>query len=241
MVKELFIVAFVFVVMPAWAQKNVTLHAEHIGQVVIDGDLTEWGGKFLPVSADKDFSYQVRQDEQNVYIAFLIQNNLLQSMATLEGISIVLQAKEKGQKDAMFWFPYADDEVRRALMNEDRDRKNPTALKNALILRSRGYYVYGFSGVPDGLLGKVNSYGLVANGKVTDSPSVTYEVVIPKERWVFADLPVNMKLEIHADRSALLARRSAGNRRKTTAPIRKSRGKKSKDEPVNKVLLSVEL
>ncbi|NQD69410.1 hypothetical protein HP439_01560 [Sphingobacterium shayense] len=224
-----------------FAQKRIRVHANDIKNVVIDGDLSEWREALLPVSEANDFAYHIAQDEKNIYIAILIQDNTLQSMATIEGISIRMEAEEKGNKDAVLWFPYADDEVRRALMREDRDQRSAADLKNALMQRSRGYYAYGFSGTPEGLLAINNSYGLAAQGKLTDSLGLTYEVVIAKDRWDFNKSPFNMKLEIHEDRSELLAKKQTTPGRNAHATVNGNRRKSSKRDFINKVLLEIEL
>lgn len=239
--RVLLAVLFVFLAFSGWAQKRVSVHAQAMDELVIDGDLSEWSGELQPVSDDDDFSYGIAQDENNIYLALLIQDNLLQSRAMLEGISIELDANEKRKKDALFWFPYADDEVRRALMNEERDRDDPLALKRALMERSRGYQVFGFSGVPEGLLAANNSYGLIAKGMIVDSLAIAFEVVLAKERWDFNKQSLRMKVEIHADRSALSKRRGA--KASSTINVLRTRVKagKAKREPVSMVLLAVEL
>ncbi|PRD50678.1 hypothetical protein [Sphingobacterium gobiense] len=178
---------------PSFAQKKQTITVPSLSNIKIDADLGEWDTLYNV--ADEGFwFYQLAQDAANLYIAIRVENPMIQHLAARNGILLTVQSNKKNRDDIQFLFPYPDSEVKRAMMNESHD--SDAAYKTALIDRSRGYFVYGFPTVPNGLLSLKNGYGLEAIARMDDG-KLYYEAVIPKPLLDYTTPVATLKLTIY--------------------------------------------
>lgn len=177
----------------SFGQKKQKITIQSLSDIKIDADLREWG--VLDNVADEGlWFYQLAQDVSNIYIAVRVEDGMLQNLVARNGILFSLSATRKNREDIQFLFPYPDNEVKRAMMSEDRDPGRDD--KTTLINRSRGYFVKGFPTVPPGLLSLQNSYGLHATARM-DNEVLYYEAVIPKALLDYTKPVATLKLAIN--------------------------------------------
>lgn len=135
---------------------------QQIDDVVVDGQLTEWGDKLYNDDSDL-WSFGVAVKNGKIYVAVRIKDDMLQQEALRNGIFVNLSYNEKKKEGAKLLYPYVDRERLRALsQDEDLDRNN---IKAELLKSVRGYQISGFSKVVDGLLSFDNSYGIRAKAR----------------------------------------------------------------------------
>jgi len=182
-----------FITSAAFAQKVQKVTLETLDGVDIDGNLDEWPA-LIDVGGEGLWFYQLVKSGDDIHLAVRVLDPLLQQMAARNGIvfSVVSQKKSKG--DAQLIFPFPDGEVKRAMRNEDVDPNRDN--KEALIERSRGYYVQGFLHVPNGLLSLQNNYGVRVKAKVL-ADGLTYEARIPKRALEENEKPLVLKIGIN--------------------------------------------
>jgi hypothetical protein len=185
----------------SFAQKKQKITIPSLSDIKVDADLGEWDT--LHNVADEGFwFYQLAQDASNLYVAVRIENPMIQHLAARNGVLLTVQSNKKNRDDIQFLFPYPDSEVKRAMINEEHDSDG--AYKTALINRSRGYFVYGFPTVPNGLLSLQNGYGLQATARIDDG-KLYYEAVVPKSLLDYTTPVAILKLTIHDGFTPLVA------------------------------------
>lgn len=223
----------------AFAQKKQKRIIPKQSGVKIDADLNEWGN-LVNVAEEGFWFYELAQDESNLYVAIRVENVLLQGLAVRNGLLLTVQSTKKNKNDIHFLFPYPDAEVKRAMKSEEYD--SDEARKLALISRSRGYFVYGFPTVPNGLLSLHNGYGVEARAEVREG-KLFYEAVVPKSLLDYTKPFATLKLSIYDGFTSLITTKKStaprpygatGNHRVGTAP-------RSKDKLTLAVLLETTL
>ncbi len=165
-----------------------------IPDIAVDGNLMEWEGSFY--LADSELWHcALSRDAGHLYAAVVIKDPALQNEAILRGIILNLSYDQKKRDGAQLVFPIADRESIRALrQDEDRDVKN---MKQDMLNSTRGYFVKGFSKVPDGLLSFQNNYGIHAIAKLDSSQRLCYEAIIPLELITFKSDKIAVQLTVN--------------------------------------------
>src|SRR5690606_8153453 len=152
-------ILFIMATIPSLAQKKQKIVIQSLSDVAIDADLAEWD-TLNNVAEEGSWFYQLAQDASNLYVAIRVENPMIQHLAARNGILLTVQSNKKNKDDSQFLFPYPDNEVKRAMRSEEHSAD--LDVKTAFISRSRGYLVYGFPTVPNGLLALENGYGIQA-------------------------------------------------------------------------------
>lgn len=223
----------------SFAQKKQKLTISSLPDMKIDADLREWDTLYNV--ADEGFwFYQLAQDAANLYIAVRVENPMIQHLAARNGILLTVQSNKKNRDDIQFLFPYPDSEVKRAMMNESHD--SDVAYKTALIDRSRGYFVYGFPTVPNGLLSLRNGYGLEAKARVYDG-KLYYEALVPKSLLDYITPVATLKLGIYDGFTPLVSSNKNATVRSggMYGPYRGRSTSRSKDKLTLAVLLETKI
>ncbi|WDF68883.1 hypothetical protein PQ465_00555 [Sphingobacterium oryzagri] len=221
----------------AVAQKKQKLVIEQVNAIQVDADLSDWSS-MIDVANEGRWSFQVGQDIKALYAAVRIVDPVLQQMAITHGIVFTFNAQQKKTSASTFIFPFLDSETKRALANTARE--TDAATKNSLIKRARGYFVRGFSAVPDGIIALQNGYGLLAEAVAQDE-ALQYELVIPKSLLKQVSGSVLLGLAIHDGFSyptQSAVRRMPG---KVVSPEPANRSAKQKNSQTTAVLLETQL
>jgi len=147
-----------------------------VPNVVVDGNLTEWEGKFYQKEGEL-WQCALSREGDSLYAAVLVKDPILQNEAILRGILLNLSYNDKKKDGAQLIFPMVDRESIRALrQDEDRDKSH---IKQDMLQTSRGYFVKGFTKVRDGLLSFQNDYGVKAAVQLDSNQNLLYEAVVP--------------------------------------------------------------
>src|SRR5690606_2903903 len=177
----------------SFAQKKQKMIIQSVTDITIDADLVEWD-TLNNVAEEGFWFFRLRQLASNLFIAISVENQMLQHLAVRNGVLLTVQSNHRNRDDIQFLFPYPDSEVKRAMLREDHDSDG--AYKTDLINRSRGYFVYGFPTVPNGLLSLQNAYGLQAKARINDG-KLYYEAVVPKSLLDYTTPVATFKLGIY--------------------------------------------
>ncbi|MBD1431987.1 hypothetical protein H8B06_04050 [Sphingobacterium sp. DN00404] len=196
-------ILFIMATIPSFAQKKQKIVIQSLSDVTVNADLAEWD-TLNNVAEEGSWFYQLAQDASNLYVAIRIENPMIQHLAARNGILLTVQSTKKNKDDIQFLFPYPDSEVKRAMTGEDHDSDG--AYKAGLINRSRGYFVYGFPTVPNGLLSLQNGYGLQAKARIDDG-KLYYEAVLPKSLLDYTIPVTTFKLSIYDGFTSLISSR----------------------------------
>lgn len=171
-----------------------------IPNIVVDGNLDEWEGQFYNTeSALWNCALAVHGDK--MYAAIVLKDPALQNEALVNGIVLNLSYNSKKKDGARLFFPIADREGMRALQQEDE--RPVDDYKQEILNTTRGYYVYGFSKVVDGLLSFQNDYGIRAIVKLDSSSQLLYEAVIPLDLIAFQSDDIAVKVAVNTQFSRL--------------------------------------
>lgn len=177
----------------SFGQKKQKVTIPLASDIHIDADFAEWDTLYNV--ADEGFwFYRLAQDAANLYVAVRVEDPVVRHLATRNGILLTVQSNKKKRDDIQFLFPYPDSEVKRAMVGEEHI--SDTDYQEALINRSRGYFVYGFPRVPNGLLSLKNGYGLEAKARIAEG-ALYYEAVIPKALLDYITPVATLKLGIY--------------------------------------------
>lgn len=193
----------------SFAQKKQKMIVQSVTDVTIDADLVEWD-TLNNVAEEGFWFFRLGQDASNLYIAVRVENQMLQHLAVRNGVLLTVQSNHRNKDDIQFLFPYPDSEVKRAMLREDHDSDG--AYKTDLINRSRGYFVYGFPTVPNGLLSLQNGYGLQAKARINDG-KLYYEAVVPKSLLDYTTPVATFKLGIYDGFTPLISSKKVASSR----------------------------
>ena len=201
--------------------------------IQVDGNMDEWGD--LPHSyVTQKFLFDVRNDQNNVYLAIEIEDRETQQQALMHGVTWTINPKGKKREDRSITFPLADRTSYRAIMAEDHSDKPKDAREGAL-RAVRGIYLMKFDDIVDGLVSLNNTYGVSAKASVGENGKLYIEMALPIKRLGLAkskDALLAMNIKINGV-PAMVA--SAPSR---PAPMMNTRGYGS--YPVSRTRLRVE-
>lgn len=232
-------ILFIMATIPSLAQKKQKIVIQSLSDVAIDADLAEWD-TLNNVAEEGSWFYQLAQDASNLYVAIRVENPMIQHLAARNGILLTVQSNKKNKDDIQFLFPYPDNEVKRAMRSEEHSAD--LDVKTAFISRSRGYLVYGFPTVPNGLLALENGYGIQAIARM-DSEKLFYEAVVPKSLLDYIAPVATLKLGVYDGFTPLISTKKvvSGGSRGRYGSDRGRQASRSKDKRTLTVLLETTL
>ncbi|MCC2600468.1 hypothetical protein [Sphingobacterium sp. FBM7-1] len=229
----------VWALSPSFAQKKQKVVIPFLSDITIDADLGEWD-VMHNVAQESNWFYQLAQDADHLYIAVRVDDPLVQHMAARNGVLLTIQSNQRNRDDIQFLFPYPDNEVKRAMRSEEHAAD--LDVKTAFISRSRGYLVYGFPTVPNGLLALENGYGIQAIARM-DSEKLFYEAVVPKSLLDYIAPVATLKLGVYDGFTPLISTKKvvSGGSRGRYGSDRGRQASRSKDKRTLTVLLETTL
>jgi len=165
-----------------------------IPDIVVDGDLSEWEGKFY--NADSElWQCALSREGNHIYAAVIVKDPSLLLEAIHRGVILNLSYDTKKKEGARLLFPVADRESVRALQ-QDPDRDG-TDIRADVLKSCRGYFVYGFDKVRDGILSVQNDYGIKAVAKLDSNNILNYEAVISLDLVRFKSDNIAVQLAVN--------------------------------------------
>ncbi|MDB5287320.1 MAG: hypothetical protein JWR05_2269 [Mucilaginibacter sp.] len=168
--------------------------------VVIDGNLSEWGDSLRYLNEEKKIPYTLANDQENLYVAIRINDRLEQARIINAGITLSIDPKGKKKETFTMTFPlsgpgskpqfgfHKDDNGE--LTQQDRDeltRERLTTLRNIKVT--------GFKDIEYDMITTSNTYGIKAAINYDADGNLVYEAAIPlkffhvdspsKSEWAF--------------------------------------------------------
>lgn len=167
--------------------------------LVIDGDVKEWGDSLRYYNAEKMINYSLANDKDNLYMAILINDRVDQIKVLRSGLTFSIDPKGKKKESYSITFPLniqgsTTFDPRNAETGEitKADREE---LMRERITTLRGIKVAGFKDVEGDMITTSNTYGIQTAINYDDSGSLVCEAAIPlkffhadgaaKNEWAF--------------------------------------------------------
>lgn len=151
-----------------------SIWASHIE---VDGNLEEWKDDSLFSLHGEEFKYQIRNDHENIYFAFEIDNKERQFQILSQGIQVSFNLYGSRKAIQSIRFPLADRNDFRELVSLNQGQNKDV---RELALQSiRGIGVKGFDNLTDGLISLQNSFGIVAKSLLTEDGLLNVELKVP--------------------------------------------------------------
>jgi hypothetical protein len=168
--------------------------------VVIDGNLSEWGDSLRYLNQEKKIPYTLANDKENLYVAIRINDRTEQARIINAGITLSIDPKGKKKETFTMTFPLSapgskpqfgfrkDDNGE--LTQQDRDE-----LARERITTLRNIKVTGFKDIEYDMITTSNTYGIKAAINYDADGNLVYEAAIPlkffhvdnpsKNEWAF--------------------------------------------------------
>jgi hypothetical protein len=168
--------------------------------VVIDGNLSEWGDSLQYLNDEKKIPYTLANDQENLYVAIRINDRTEQARIINAGVTLSIDPKGKKKETFTMTFPlsapgskpqfgfHKDDNGE--LTQQDRDelaRERLTTLRNIKVT--------GFKDIEYDMITTSNTYGIKAAINYDADGNLVYEAAIPlkffhvdnpsKNEWAF--------------------------------------------------------
>ena len=176
---------FVFVVAnPVFAQRNkgnVQQSLDWATDIVIDGQLDEWGDSLIYEHAAQQFNYHIKNNKENVYIAMRVLDKDRQMQIFAQGLAFMVNTSGKKREGPTVYFPVADQLAFRSIMSADNDDR-PDDMRKGALKAIRAIHVMRFDDVLDGQISLENTYGIHAQAALDTADALCVEIVVPLGR-----------------------------------------------------------
>lgn len=165
--------------------------------LVIDGDMKEWGDSLRYFNQEKKLNYSIANDKENIYLVLRINDRSEQQRAMMAGITFSIDPKGKKKETYSVTFPYTDPDAMAAERLErqadgpaeqPRDDDDRQQRMQAHLTKLKQIKATGFPDVLNELITTSNTYGIKTALNIDKDGSLVYE----------AQVPINM---LHADNS----------------------------------------
>ena len=186
-------------------------------EVKVDGDLTEWADRLMPVDQDSSWSVAVSNDATFIYAAVRIKDIALQQEAARNGVIININTDGKKRDGAQLIFTIPDSESIRAMINDENLPE--MNVREELIRRSRGYGVHGFARIVDGRLSFDNRYGVRAAARLDDQDVLVYESQIPIQALGLSDAQQKVAIQCLLNNRFTMLKQALKDRPSTRAGV----------------------
>lgn len=169
---------------PVFAQRNkgnIQQSLDWATDVVIDGQLDEWGDSLIYEHATQQFNYHIKNNGENVYVAMRVPDKDRQMQIFAQGLAFTVNTKGKKREGPTVYFPVADRLAFRSIMSADNDDR-PEDMRKGALEAIRAIYVMRFDDVLDGQISLENTYGIHAQATLDTADALCVEIVVPLAR-----------------------------------------------------------
>ncbi len=176
--------------------------------IVVDGNLKDWGDSLSYYNPDKKIHYALAQNPENLYFAIRIENRGQQEQAMRNGITLAFNPEGKKKETYSLTFPSPDQDENslfimpkadHAITEQQLKQEDVEERRKADLLKLRDIQVKGFPDVETDHITTANTYGIKTVLQFDDSGALIYEAAIPvkmlhsdlnSKPWVF-DIRIN--------------------------------------------------
>lgn len=169
---------------PVFAQRhkgNVQQSLDWAVDIIVDGQLGEWGDSLIYEHATQQFTYYIKNDRENVYVAMRVADKDRQMQIFAQGLAFTVNTEGKKREGPTVYFPVADRLAFRSIMSADNDDR-PEDMRKGALEAIRAIYVMRFDDVLDGQISLENTYGIHAQAALDTTDALCVEMVVPLER-----------------------------------------------------------
>lgn len=146
--------------------------------ISVDGDLSDWGTKLKNENTAQKMSFEIRNDDQYLFVAVRIVEQQRQVQAITQGISFMLNPEGKRKDGPGIVFPAVDRISFRAMMSSENDDR-PKDLRIGALQSVRGIQVFRIGDLLDGLISLDNQYGVQASANIDADDALCVEMRLP--------------------------------------------------------------
>lgn len=175
-------------------RKKEQYTAQDIPGISIDGEIEDWS-KYLNNTESELWSFAVAINDNKLRAVVLLKNQQLIDEAIRNGILLNISYTNKQKEGAQLIFPRMNLEKLESVYEEKADDQYFT--NEELIKSAKGYYVYGFSKVINGLLSFTNTYGIQAICKIDKNGHLIYEAEVPLNLINFKTKNIAVQLAVN--------------------------------------------
>ena len=171
--------------------------------LVIDGDLKDWGDSLRYYNQDKQLNYALANDQDNLYMAIRINDRSEQIRVLRAGLTLGIDTRGKKKETFTITFPVGDQSPQGIAENtmdlqgggNDVKQQDREELAKAKLTKLREIKVTGFKDVESETMTTSNTYGFKVAIDCDKDGSLVYEAAIPlkffhadalsKNEWAF--------------------------------------------------------
>jgi hypothetical protein len=168
--------------------------------IIIDGNLSEWGDSLRYLNEDKKIPYTLANDQENLYVAIRINDRLEQARIINAGITLSIDPKGKKKETFTITFPLSEPGSKpqfgfRKNDNGELTQQDRDELAHERLTTLRNIKVTGFKDIEYDMITTSNTYGIKAAINYDADGNLVYEAAIPlkffhvdspsKNEWAF--------------------------------------------------------
>ena len=143
----------------------------------IDGDLKDWGDSLKYFNENTNFSFNLRNNNETIYLAIKSRDKQNLSRILARGISFSINSEGKKKPGATVIFPLvARSSQPQKPTTPNKDSKE---VQKQILKRIQQIFVTGFPEIIDGPVSMKNTYGISAAAGFDTQDNLIVEVAIP--------------------------------------------------------------
>jgi hypothetical protein len=167
--------------------------------IVIDGDLKDWGDSLRYYNKDKQLNYALANDQENLYMAIRINDRSEQIRVLRAGLTLSIDTRGKKKETFTMTFPVGDQSPQAMAENaqdlqggsNDVKLEDREELVKARLTKLREIKVAGFKDIESETMTTSNTYGFKVAIDYDKDGSLVYEAAIPLKFFHADDLSKN--------------------------------------------------
>lgn len=166
--------------------------------LMVDEFVSDWGSKLYNMNSDI-WTFGIAVENGNLFAKAIVKDQQLISEAIRNGILLNISYSDKKKDGARLLFPRVNFEKLESQLTEDREDVKFSNLE--LLESTKGYYVAGFSKLPNGLISFSNEYGLQAKCTIDSLGNLIYEAKVPLKLINFTKETIAVELGVNTQYS----------------------------------------
>jgi len=169
------------------------------GGLSVDGDLADWGGQLKHNNPSQKMSYELRNDDQQLFIAIRIVDQQRQVQALTQGVRFMLNMEGKKRPGPAMVFPMVDRISFRSIMSTENENR-PEDIRVGALQSVRGIQVLRIGDLLDGLISLDNQYGIEVGAMIDQDDALCIEMRLPfslvtsRDKFTGSQVAYNIKV-----------------------------------------------
>ena len=167
--------------------------------IVVDGDLKDWGDSLRYYNQDKQLNYSLANDQDNLYMAIRINDHSEQVRVLRAGLTLGIDTRGKKKESFTMTFPVGDQSAQGMAENamdlqggsNDVKQQDREELSKAKLTKLREIKVTGFKDIESETMTTSNTYGFKVAIDYDKDGNLVYEAAIPLKFFHADDLSKN--------------------------------------------------